>query len=78
MIVNSGDVPYALISYPAPNAEPAISCGDSLLHRPVVSRGVEEHDCERRSGWRMDKHAERKAVTVAYGMLQRAKESSYP
>ena len=58
--------------------EPAISRSDTLLHRPAVWRGVEEHVGERRSGWRFDRHAEEKAVTMAYGMLQRAKGSSYP
>ena len=81
LIVNSNDVPSlqrSLISYPTPNAEPAISRSDTLLHRPAVWRGVEEHVGERRSGWRFDRHAEEKAVTMAYGMLQRAKGSSYP
>ena len=49
MIMNYDDVPSlqrSSIPYPtpSPNAEPATSCCDSLLHWPVVSRGVGEHD----------------------------------
>ena len=58
----------------------AIVCFTGPLFRGALRSmwGVEEHVDERRSGWRFDRHAEGKAVTMAYGMLQRAKESSYP
>ena len=73
MIMNHDDVPSlqrSSIPYPTPNAEPATSCCDSLLHWPVVSRGVGEHDDECHLKLEIGRHAERRAMAVAYGMLQ--------
>ena len=73
MIMNHDDVPSlqrSSIPYPTPNAEPATSCCDSLLHWPVVSRGVGEHDDECHLKLEIGRHGERRAMAVAYGMLQ--------
>ena len=52
---NALSMQRSLISCPIHHAERAISRSDSLLCRPVVSRGGGEHESERRSRLRIDR-----------------------